>query len=269
MSLCREQEKCVRKPEEQPGLPGGRRGGGGQASHTVLPAPGLPLAPSCWGRRHPAATANPGEGDSCGERGKEQLTNGTWDSVSGSWLTPWRAEEPSEVAAASRCLAMLLQGAWHGRDEAGRDGLQGPERVVPTCGRLPGDIPAIPTRPWGNELGRTSLGNPISPPPPISIFPLEDFNRARSVTPRLLRLTPGGSGALWIQRRRGLARSCAWWCGHGSSQSHSGQTGFVQGDDGIWFCAFTGRISVSEARVSFQRVSYDSVCQLTVPFAFA
>lgn len=63
----------------------------------------------------------------------------------------------------------------------GRDGFQGPEWRVPTRRRLPGDIPAIPTHPWGNELGQTSLRNPIShPPPTISIFPLKYFNCVRS-----------------------------------------------------------------------------------------
>lgn len=149
----------------------------------------------------------------------------------------------------------------------GRDGFQGPEWRVPIRRTLPGDIPAIPTHPWGNELGQTSLRNPIShPPPTISIFPLKYFNRVRSCrtataqtdTKRVRcpldteEVRAGPSLCLVV-----LHPKLPW------------STVFASGDDGMWSCAFTGRILVSDACMSFQRVSYDSVCQLTVPFTFA
>lgn len=52
--------------------------------------------------------------------------------------------------------------------------------MVPVCRRLTGDIPGIPTCPWGNELGQAPLVNPIFQlSQTISIFPLKDFSHGR------------------------------------------------------------------------------------------
>lgn len=91
MSLCREQGGMCQKNRWAAWTIHWNRSRRGKAFSHCPPCPrSCPLAPSCWGKRNPGATAKPCKGDSGhreshGERKKEQLTNVTWDSMRCSW----------------------------------------------------------------------------------------------------------------------------------------------------------------------------------------